>query len=100
MYRLTNNYTFSVTPEVLNRLLPMYLQWKKYFDEQNSFLSILVKVLLNADRGIKHVFNLLFQLIDCEDPKFKILKSGAQSLFGKDNFKTFTRVNVNLLFTL
>jgi len=46
-------------------------------------LDIIVQVLLNADRGIKHVFNLIFQLIDCEDPKFKILKTGAQSLFGK-----------------
>lgn len=43
----------------------------------------MVQVLLNADRGIKHVFNLIFQLIDCEDPKLIILKTGAQKLFGK-----------------
>jgi len=64
-------------------LLPLYPQWKKYFEEQCSLLDIMVQVLLNADRGIKHVFNLIFQLIDCEDPKFNILKTGAQSLFGK-----------------
>jgi len=43
----------------------------------------MVQVLLNADRGIKHVLNLIFQLIDCEDPKLKVLKTGAQTLFGK-----------------
>lgn len=43
----------------------------------------MVQVLLNADRGIKHVFNLIFQLINSEDPKFKILKNNAQLLFGK-----------------
>jgi hypothetical protein len=61
----------------------LYSQWKKYFDEKCSLLDILVKMLLNADRGIKHVFNLIFQLFGCEDPKFKTLKTGTQTLFGK-----------------
>lgn len=72
-----------VTPEILMKLLPLYPQWKKYFDDQCSFLDIIVQVLLNADRGIKHVFNLIFQLIACDDPKQKVLKTGAQLLFGK-----------------
>lgn len=76
---LCENLT-QITPEVLNKLLPLYPQWKKYFDEQCSLLDIMVQVLLNADRGIKHVLNLIFQLIDCEDPKLKILKTGAQTL--------------------
>lgn len=46
----------------------------------------MVQMLLNADRGIKHVFNLIFQLFSCEDPKFKTLKTGTQTLFGKSNF--------------
>lgn len=45
----------------------------------------MVQVLLNADRGIKHVLNLIFQLIDCDDPKLKTLKTGAQTLFGINN---------------
>lgn len=68
---------------MLIKLIPLYPQWQKYFDEQYSLLDTLVQVLLNADRGIKHVFNLIFQLIDCEDPKYKDLKTGTQSLFGK-----------------
>lgn len=75
----------SVTPEVLNKLLPLYPQWKKYFDEQCSLLDIMVQMLLNADRGIKHVFILIFQLFDCEDPKFITLKTATQALFGKLN---------------
>lgn len=68
---------------MLYNLLPLYPQWKKYFDDHCNLLDILVQVLLNADRGIKHVFNLLFNLIDCNEQRFNILKNGAQSLFGK-----------------
>lgn len=81
-YLIINLIIFVVTPEVLNKLLPLYPQWKKFFDEQCSLLDIMVQVLLNADRGIKHLFNLIFQLISFEDPKFKVLKTGAKSLFG------------------
>lgn len=78
--------TVSVTPAVLNKLLPLYPQWKKYFDEQCSLLDIMVRVLLNADRGIKHLFKLIFQLLGCEDPKLKTLKTATQTLFGKLNY--------------
>lgn len=52
----------------------------------------MVQVLLNADRGIKHVFNLIFQLIDSEDSKFKVLKNNAQLLFGKKFYCIYTLV--------
>lgn len=78
-----NLRTVLVTPEVLNKLVPLYSQWKKYFDDQCELMDIMVQVLLNSDRGIKYVLVLIFQLIECEDPKFEVLKNSAQSLIGK-----------------
>lgn len=58
----------------------------------------MVQVLLNADRGIKHVFNLIFQLIDSEDPKFKVLKNNAQLLFGKRFFIMLRHIGCRINF--
>lgn len=88
-----NFVLFLVTPEVLYKLIPLYTHWEIYFDEQCNLFDLIVQVLINADTGINHFLNLIFDLIACDNPKFISLRTGTQVLFGMF-------INQQILFSL